>query len=324
MTKQFWNCVLTLSIIIVPISLLAEESASSVTKIKEDTALNKASYIYGMETGLSLVDGFSKDDIKLNKDKMVAGFVSLIEEKTLKISLPDVIRKFHNYQKSSNKELKRLSSKASQSKSEDKKNISYHYGEESGVFVVGQYEDGKIELNTKVFIAAFKHSVKGEEFQLSRKECEETMAGVIMHQINPLGKKGDKGKQYLAKNAVKKGVTITANGIQYEVIKKGKEEGESPGYLDTVTINFSGKLIDGTSFGNTVKLGKPLTSPVSRMMQGLQETIGLMHVGDKWKVNIPSHLAFGKRAWRNVPANSVVIFELELLKVKKYKFDFEK
>ena len=118
---------------------------------------------------------------------------------------------------------------------------------------------------------------------------------------------------YLAANAKKTGV-VSVPGIQYEVIKRG--QGAQPGRRDCVTVNYKGSLIDGKVFDET-KPGKPATFPAGALIPGWVEALQLMHAGDKWKLVIPSGLAYGKTGAGDglIPPNQTLVFEIELLKV---------
>jgi len=118
---------------------------------------------------------------------------------------------------------------------------------------------------------------------------------------------------FLAANA-KKPQVISVPGIQYEVIKRGN--GIQPGRHDCVTVNYKGSLIDGKVFDET-KPGKPATFPAGMLIPGWVEALQMMHTGDKWKLVIPSGLAYGKGGAGDglIPANQTLVFEIELLKV---------
>jgi len=118
---------------------------------------------------------------------------------------------------------------------------------------------------------------------------------------------------FLAANAKKPG-TILVPGIQYTVLKKGT--GAQPTRHDCVTVNYSGSLIDGKVFDST-KPGKPATFPAGALIPGWVEALQLMHAGDKWRLVIPSGLAYGKSGTGEgtIPGDQTLVFELELLKV---------
>ena len=124
------------------------------------------------------------------------------------------------------------------------------------------------------------------------------------------------GDDFLAGNKSAKDVVTTASGLQYKVITKGK--GDSPKSTDTVVTHYKGTLIDGTVFDSSYKRGQPATFPVTGVIKGWTEALQIMNVGSKWQLFIPSDLAYGPRgAGQSIGPNSVLIFEIELLEIKK-------
>ncbi|MDE2779932.1 MAG: FKBP-type peptidyl-prolyl cis-trans isomerase [Chloroflexota bacterium] len=113
-------------------------------------------------------------------------------------------------------------------------------------------------------------------------------------------------------------MTTTESGLQYEVLASG--DGQSPSLGDIAVVHYTGWLTDGTKFDSSVDRGDPFEFPVGqgRVIQGWDEGVALMQVGDKWKFTIPSELAYGERSIGNglIPANSTLVFEVELLDVK--------
>ncbi len=126
------------------------------------------------------------------------------------------------------------------------------------------------------------------------------------------------GKKFLEENGKKDGVKTTESGLQYEVVKK--TEGAQPKATDVVTVHYEGKLIDGTVFDSSIQRGSPIDLPVSGVIPGWVEGLQLMHVGEKYKLYIPSELAYGAQSPSPaIPANSVLVFDLELLAIKDQK-----
>jgi FKBP-type peptidyl-prolyl cis-trans isomerase FklB len=122
------------------------------------------------------------------------------------------------------------------------------------------------------------------------------------------------GEAFLAENAKKEGITVTASGLQYEVINSGS--GSTPTLSDTVETHYTGRFMDGSEFDSSVTRGQPLTFPVTGVIAGWTEALQLMQEGDKWKLYIPSDLAYGERGVGPIPPNATLIFEIELLSVK--------
>lgn len=122
-----------------------------------------------------------------------------------------------------------------------------------------------------------------------------------------------KGVAFLAENAKKAGVTTTESGLQYEVITAA--DGAKPKAEDTVKVKYKGTLIDGTEFDSTEKNnnGEPIEFPLNRVIKGWTEGVQLMGVGSKFKFTVPSELAYGENGMGPIPANSVLVFEVELV-----------
>src|SRR5699024_9767189 len=118
----------------------------------------------------------------------------------------------------------------------------------------------------------------------------------------------------------KEGVKVTDSGLQYKVLKEG--DGAQPDADDSVTVHYTGKLIDGTVFDSSRERGKPTTFPVNAVIPGWTEALQLMHEGAKYKLFIPPELAYGVRgAGAKIGPNEALIFEVELLKVNKKSGD---
>lgn len=125
-----------------------------------------------------------------------------------------------------------------------------------------------------------------------------------------------KGRDFLAENKSKEGVKTTESGLQYRVINSGA--GKMPTADQSVTVHYTGKLIDGTVFDSSVERGEPATFGVSQVIDGWTEALQLMKEGDKWELFIPSELAYGERgAGGRIPPYSTLIFEVELIKVNQ-------
>jgi FKBP-type peptidyl-prolyl cis-trans isomerase FklB len=121
------------------------------------------------------------------------------------------------------------------------------------------------------------------------------------------------GEKFLAQNKTKAGVKTTASGLQYEVITEGT--GVKPTTADTVTVHYVGTLIDGKEFDNSLKRGEPISFPVTGVIRGWTEALQLMPTGSKYKLYIPHQLAYGPNDNGPIPGGSVLVFEVELLKV---------
>lgn len=124
------------------------------------------------------------------------------------------------------------------------------------------------------------------------------------------------GEEFLAKNATRAEVKTTATGLQYEVIEPGT--GATPTKGDRVTVHYTGKLIDGTVFDSSVERGEPATFGVTQVIPGWVEALQMMKEGAKWRLYIPSALAYGPNgAGGAIGPNATLIFDVELIKIEK-------
>ncbi|SDT95583.1 FKBP-type peptidyl-prolyl cis-trans isomerase [Geopseudomonas guangdongensis] len=121
------------------------------------------------------------------------------------------------------------------------------------------------------------------------------------------------GRDYLSENAQRKGVTVLASGLQYEVLVSG--DGAKPSAEDHVRTHYHGTLIDGTVFDSSYERGQPAEFPVGGVIAGWVEALQLMNAGSKWRLHVPSELAYGGQAVGSIPPHSVLVFDVELLDI---------
>ncbi len=140
-------------------------------------------------------------------------------------------------------------------------------------------------------------------------EAEQRVAAAKMGEVNEAA-----GKKFLEENGKRVEVKTTASGLQYEVLSEGT--GKQPVASDSVTVHYTGKLIDGTVFDSSVERGAPATFGVTQVIPGWVEALQMMKEGAKWRLFIPSNLAYGPNGAGNVIGpNSTLIFDVELIKV---------
>ena len=125
----------------------------------------------------------------------------------------------------------------------------------------------------------------------------------------------EEGRKFLAQNKLKPGVITTASGLQYEVIREGT--GIKPAAVDTFVCHYRGTLLNGTEFDASYNRNQPLVMGVSQVIRGWTEGLQLMPVGSKYKFYIPYDLAYGTNDQGPIPGGSLLVFEVELLDVKK-------
>jgi len=176
-----------------------------------------------------------------------------------------------------------------------------------------------IEPNTKVLKQAIDDVLAGKDPALSMQDMEAAVKDAQQEIMTKRAEKGKmalaEGKKFLVQNKKKKGVTELKSGVQYEILKAGK--GDKPSESDTIVVHYKGSLLNGTVFDSSYKRGQPITFGLNQMIAGWKEVLPLMPVGSKWKVYIPSDLAYGQRGAPNIGANETLVFEIELLEIKK-------
>lgn len=140
-------------------------------------------------------------------------------------------------------------------------------------------------------------------------EAEQQAAAAKMGEVNEAA-----GKKFLEENGKRVEVNVTPSGLQYEVLQEGT--GKQPVASDSVTVHYTGKLIDGTVFDSSVERGVPATFGVTQVIPGWVEALQLMKEGAKWRLFIPSQFAYGPQGAGNIIGpNSTLIFDVELIKV---------
>ncbi len=194
--------------------------------------------------------------------------------------------------------------------------MSYGIGMSMARSVKGQ----PIEINTAAMLSGLKDVLDDKPAKLEEEVIREAFAAVREEQMAKQKVEAEGavklGSDYLVENAKKEGVKSTESGLQYEVLNSGK--GDSPAATDTVEVHYHGTLIDGSVFDSSVDRGTPAKFPVNRVISGWTEALQLMKVGDKWRLHIPAELAYGAQSPSpKIPANSALVFEVELLNIEK-------
>lgn len=178
------------------------------------------------------------------------------------------------------------------------------------------------EMNIKEFAEGVEAVFADSQPKMSYDEAKEVIRDFFMaleaKQNEAAAKMGEvnkaAGEAFLAENAKRAEVKTTESGLQYEVITEGN--GDKPAASDTVVVHYTGTLIDGTVFDSSVERGTPATFGVTQVIPGWVEALQLMQVGAKWRLYIPSDLAYGPRgAGGAIGPNSTLIFDVELLQI---------
>lgn len=192
--------------------------------------------------------------------------------------------------------------------------VSYSIGVNVGL---GLKQQNLSNANLKALTKALQDALQSSNTQIAPEQANRIIGEFFQRERSAKAETNKKiGEQYLAENKSKPGITTTASGLQYEVVKAGT--GPKPAATDTVKAHYTGRLIDGTVFDSSVERGQPLEIPVNQVIQGWGEALQLMPVGSKWKLYIPSTLAYGSQgAGPQIGPNSTLIFDIELLEIVK-------
>ena len=199
----------------------------------------------------------------------------------------------------------------------DKDKLSYALGADMGT----NMKKFEIEVNADLYMKGMKDALSGSNVLLTEQEIKAVIMSLQkdlqakqQEKMKAQGEKNKKdGEAFLAENKKKEGVKTLPSGLEYKVITEGK--GKSPKETDTVTVHYKGTLIDGTEFDSSYKRGEPATFPVNGVIKGWTEALQLMKEGSKWQLFIPADLAYGESGRPGIPPNSVLIFEVELIKI---------
>ncbi|MBN9297462.1 MAG: FKBP-type peptidyl-prolyl cis-trans isomerase [Filimonas sp.] len=176
-------------------------------------------------------------------------------------------------------------------------------------------EKGVKQLNTAMIQRAFDDVMKKDKTILTTEQMQQCVVSYItkLSQENIAVNKKN-GAAFLAANKAKAGVVTLPSGLQYQVVKAGT--GTKPGKDDNVKVHYHGTLIDGTVFDSSVDRGEPITLNVSRVIPGWTEALQLMPVGSKWRLFIPSDLAYGDRDGQVIKGGSTLIFDVDLISIE--------
>jgi len=191
--------------------------------------------------------------------------------------------------------------------------VSYGLGQDIGSTLKTQ---GLENVNLNVLKHAIEDALK--DTTLLAKEVANMSISNYLQQIKAekMQKNKEAGEKFLAENKTKPGVVTLPSGLQYQILKEGN--GPKPTAADKVKTHYHGTLIDGTVFDSSVDRGQPISFPVGGVIKGWTEALQLMPVGSKWRLFIPSDLAYGERqAGPKIGPNSALIFDVELLDIEK-------
>ena len=175
---------------------------------------------------------------------------------------------------------------------------------------------GVKDINSEDFVAGMKDVLAGNKPQITLQEAQQVLDKFFKElEEQTAGAAKAEGERFLAENAKRPSVKVTASGLQYEVLEAGK--GPKPTAKSTVKVHYEGMLIDGTVFDSSYQRGEPIEFPLNGVIKGWTEGLQLMSKGAKYKLYIPYDLAYGEHgAGQQIPPYAALIFTVELLDFK--------
>ena len=176
-------------------------------------------------------------------------------------------------------------------------------------------EMGVDNLNGADFAQAVADVLAGNATTMTNAEAQQIVATYMQKKEAEKGKAArEAGEKFLAENAKKEGVTVTASGLQYVVLTEGS--GRKPSATDNVKCHYEGRLTDGTVFDSSYRRGEPAVFPLNGVIAGWTEGVQLMGEGAKFRFFIPYNLAYGERgAGGSIPPYAALVFDVELIEV---------
>lgn len=191
--------------------------------------------------------------------------------------------------------------------------VSYCFGVNIGQ---NMKQQGMTEMNADVLAKGLEDYLTDKSLEIPEDQVQEILQNYFAKlQEKQFAKNITEGKSFLEENAKRQEVSVLDSGLQYEVIKMG--DGQKPKVTDRVTTHYHGTLINGNVFDSSVNRGEPATFPVNGVIKGWVEALQLMPVGSKWKLYVPSELAYGANPHPGGPIepHMVLIFEIELIAI---------
>ncbi len=202
----------------------------------------------------------------------------------------------------------------------DLEKLSYSIGVDLGTNIKKQ----GIDINVPALSQGIEDSMSGKPLKMTDEQMKESLVkfqkDLMAKRTKQFEEQSDKnkmkGEAFLNENKTKKGVVVLPSGLQYKIVKPGT--GPKPSKEDTVTVEYTGRLINGTVFDSTDKTGKPATFKLDQVIPGWTEALQLMPVGSTWEIYVPASLAYGERNIGGlIGPNETLIFNVHLLSIDK-------
>jgi FKBP-type peptidyl-prolyl cis-trans isomerase FklB len=202
----------------------------------------------------------------------------------------------------------------------NREKASYCIGLEMGAQLREQFQEMDVEFLSQGMRDGFTENEPSLPVEEIQKILTAIRNQVEMQQKQFVAKLSEenkkKGEAFLEGNKKQEGVQVLSSGLQYKVLHAGT--GASPTLFDTVKVNYRGYFIDGKEFDSTYSRGEPQVFPVNRVIPGWVEALQLMKVGDKWRLFIPSYLAYGEMGYApSIEPNATLLFDMELISINE-------
>lgn len=198
--------------------------------------------------------------------------------------------------------------------STDETRVSYGIGRQLGDQLRDNPPPG---VSLDAVIAGIRDAFAGVASQVSPEALNASFAVIRERMQAEAQQKAEaaaaEGRAFLVENAKREGVVVLESGLQYEVMTTG--EGAKPSREDSVRTHYHGTLIDGSVFDSSYQRGQPAEFPVGGVIAGWTEALQLMNAGSKWRLYVPSELAYGAQGVGSIPPHSTLVFDVELLDV---------
>lgn len=277
------------------------------------TPQDSVSYLLGFDYGSNIAREMEHFPGGMNREEFITAFPAGFEGKEAPIAVENGQTYIMTYIRAS--QAAENDTTGTLFKPTNKDSVSSVLGFEYGSNISEGIGTFPGELDKTLFLEAFTSGFNGDSARL---EVDDTRSFIMAYAEKAQEEENEKAlaenKKFLDKNAEKKGVETTESGLQYSIITEGT--GEKPTEESQVKVHYHGTLVDGTVFDSSVDRGEPATFGANQVIAGWTEALQLMPTGSKWKLYIPSELAYGANSPSpDIPANSILIFEVELLEI---------
>ena len=278
----------------------------NLPKIEFQNYNERISYCIGLDHGKETANLYNGKNTagKFDLSSLSAGMTDYLSDNTLRIPMENVDSLLDLYLPPGGEVDENAVPKS---------DASYAIGLSEGQFLVETFVSQGIDQVIEVWflVEGIKAGMSGDESVVTFVEA----AMEVIKYFNDITMK--MGESFLRNNGQRDSVTTTPSGLQYQIINEGK--GIIPNMTDSVTVHYTGYFIDGTAFESTIPSGQPQTFIPLGLIPGWQEALTIMKEGSKYRLYIPHRLAYGEEGSGPIPPFTTLVFDIELIKVKRFK-----